>query len=100
MACSLVLDSILFSHHNNDLTIIWTALQDFNDEEVNVTLRSGAIEGIICFNLHDVVIDDGTVEGTEEFLVEIMETNPPLNASGRVLVDILDKDGTCVHNLV
>ncbi len=77
------------------VTCINAATRDFSGEETNVTVQAGAAEA--CFSLPLIIVDDDIVEGTEQFLIEVAQTTPPVPMSGgrgrRIMVDILDKDG-------
>lgn len=54
-----------------------------------------------CFSLNDIIIDDAIIEGTESFLVEIMQTDSPVTISpGDLTVNIEDKDGNKCMKIV
>ena len=86
--------NIVFTMTTTDGTA--TASQDYNSLNVELSFNPANDQQLLCMNI--VTIDDGTLEGNEDFFVDITTSAPQVSVNpSRATVIIVDNDpqGMC-----
>ena len=68
--------------------------QDFSGDLINITIPAEKVGERVCSSLQDVIINDDAIEATEDFVIAILQSSPPVTVStNAVNALIVDTDG-------